>query len=100
MPELGRDSAKVEDQVRLLAWLPILPTFGKRQWIFGNLQRGLPWKATSRTEAAVQPNVPRKLKQHSALLRVIAAGSAAPRLFVGRARHETRAVPKKPQEGR
>jgi hypothetical protein len=62
-----------------------LPTFGKRQWIFGNLQLGLPRKATSRTEPAVQPKVLWKLKQHSALVRVIAAGSAARRFFVGRA---------------
>ena len=63
------------------AWIPLPRAIGQAAVDVRRLAPGLAPATTSRTEAAVQPTATRMLKRHSALVRVIAAGSAARRLF-------------------
>ena len=63
------------------AWIPLPPATGQAAVDVRRLASGLAPATTSRTEAAVRPMATWMLKRHSALVRVIAAGSAARRLF-------------------
>ncbi len=63
------------------AWIPLSPASGKRQRMPGDSPQGFGPSATSPAETAASPQAMRMLKRHSALVRVIAAGSAAQRLY-------------------
>ncbi len=59
------------------AWIPLPLASGKRQRMPGDSPQGFAPAATSQAETAVPPQAMWMLKRHSALGRVIAAGSAA-----------------------
>jgi hypothetical protein len=82
------------------AWIPLPPASGKRQRMPDDSPQGFAPAATSQAEIAVPPQAMWMLKRHSALRRVIDAGSAAQRRCLARCSKEARAAPERPREGR
>ena len=79
------------------AWIPLSPAFGKRQRMPGDSPLGFALAATSPAETAVPPQALWMLKRHSALVRVIAAGSAAQRRCLA---HDAETKQERPMNGR
>ena len=82
-PRRSRLSAWQHGRVPCSAWIPLSPAFGKRQRMSGNSRRGLPRRRRAGRNLPCRRKAMWMLKRHSALVRVIAAGSAAQRRLPG-----------------